>query len=330
VDGASVTPSGKSPPASANSRTLLQAIIKRSKSRAFWHSLKLILFAEVVTLVVTWLLLDANTNRWIQQKRDQTANLSQLAAQNSDWSRIDEIKQGKNSALFQSYQTRLGSFNQRYFPRDEGSIYIEIVKAGEAYTIATNDKIALDDDGKANQWEIDAYRTGKTTSSPVPIVDDSGTYLAAFTPVIKNGRVIGLVAAEYDEAPLSDFRAIVRSAFLFSAIPAVVLSLIMAYGLASFARPTEVLREIEEIAQRTRDDEHDPRWDMLTDQEKRIANFLSRGVTSTKEIASEMNLKESSVYTYIKRIKQRTGLEREQLAVLAAGLRNASFPPAGT
>ena len=321
---------GKSPTASANSKTLLQVIIKRAKSRAFWQSLKLILFAEIVTLVVTWLLLDANTNRWIQQRRDQTANLSQLAAQNSDWSRIDEIRRGKDSALLQNYKTRLGSYNKRYFPRDEGSIYIEIIKGGEAYTVGAGDQIALDDDGKANQWEIDAYRSGKTTSSPVPIIDDSGTYLAAFTPVIKNGRVIGLVAAEYDEAPLSDFQAIVRSAFLFSAIPAVLLSLIMAYGLASFARPTEVLREIEEIAKRTRADEHDPRWDKLSDQEKRIANFLSRGVTSTKEIASEMNLKESSVYTYIKRIKQRTGLEREQLAVLAAGMRNASFPPTGT
>jgi hypothetical protein len=158
VDDASVTPNGKSPTASANAKALLQAIIKRAKSRAFWQSLKLILFAEIVTLVVTWLSLDANTNRWIQQRRDHTVNLSQAAAQNSNWSRIDEIKRGKDSALLQNYQTRLAGYNKRYFPRDEGSIYIEIVKGGEAYTIGAGDQVALDDDGKANQWEIGAYK----------------------------------------------------------------------------------------------------------------------------------------------------------------------------
>jgi hypothetical protein len=43
-----------------------------------------------------------------------------------------------------------------------------------------------------------------------------------------------------------------------------------------------------------------------------------------------MGLRESSAYTYIKRMKEKTKMEREQLAVLAAGLRSASFPPADT
>jgi DNA-binding CsgD family transcriptional regulator len=310
---------------------LARTIALRTTSRAFLRSFILILIAEAVTILVAWLLLDVNATRWIQQKGAEAARLSQLAASSSDWSRIEQIKKDQDSPLFERYQQRLDHLTQQYFSRKEGSFYIAVIKNGEEYDVAANDTIALDNDDKANQWEIDAYKERKTTYSPRPIVDDTGTYLAAYTPILKNGRVIGLISAEYDEASTSDFRAIIRSTFWLSIAPAILVSLVVAFIIAStFVEPTDVLREIEDTAQSQRarspaEAENDP-WLLLTSKEKEMAEFLRQGRESIKELAESMSVSPETIKQHLKNVKLKTGWSKQALAMQAAARRSASAP----
>ena len=300
-------------------------------SRAFRRAFALILVAEAVTILVAWLLLDYNATKWIQQKGAQAARLSQMAAASSNWSHIGQIRKDEDSPLFKRYQQRLNHLTNQSFSRKEGSFYIAIVKDGEEYDVAPNDTIVLDDYGKANEWELSAYKQRKTTYSQIPIVDEGGTYLAAYTPVVQNGHVIGLIAAEYDEAPTADFRAIIRSTFLLSVGPAIIVSLVVALVLASmFVEPTDVLREIEDTAQSQRarsssEVESDP-WLKLTPKQKEIAELLRQGRESIKDLAESLVVTPETIKQHLKDIKTRTGWSKQALAVQAAARRSASEP----
>jgi hypothetical protein len=98
---------------------------------------------------------------------------------------------------------------------------------------------------KSNKWELAAYATGKTTYNDVPYSDDTGTYIAAQTPIYRNGKIVGLVTAEYDSATLGEFQGIVRKAFWLSVLPAILFALGLAYVLAAmFVEPMEIFRRI--------------------------------------------------------------------------------------
>ena len=111
--------------------------------------------------------------------------------------------------------------------------------------------MGLDEIGKANKWELAAYATGKTTYNDVPYSDNTGTYIAALTPIYRNGRIVALAAAEYDSATLAEFQGIVSRAFWLSVLPAILLALWLAYVLAAlFVEPMEIFRRIDETAAR--------------------------------------------------------------------------------
>lgn len=276
-------------------------------------------------------MLDVNATRWIQQKGAQAARLSQIAASSYDWSHIEQIKKDEDSPLFERYQQRLGDLSHLYFSRNEGAFYIAVVKNGEEYDIAAKDPTAWDNEGKSNQWEVDAYARRKTTFSPRPIVDDTGTYLAGYTPIIQNGHVIGLIGAEYDEAPTTDFREIIRSTFWLSIVPAIIVSLVVALVLAStFTEPTDVLREIEHTAQtqraRSSSEAQDDPWLLLTPKQKEIAELLRQGRESTKDLAESLTVTPGTIKQHLKDIKAKTGWSKQSLAVQAAARRSANEP----
>lgn len=308
--------------------TAAKGFVQRLTSRTFRRSLLLILIAEAVTILVAWRLLDVNATAWIQQKAAAAARLSQSAASSSDWSRIDQIESGKDSPLFDSYSKRLSDLNQRYFPRKEGSFFIAVVKHDEEYDVAANDTTALDDFGKANQWEVDAYKLRKTIYSPRPIVDDNGTYLASYTPIIEKGHVIGLLSVEIDEAPMTDFRAIIGSTFWLSVAPAILASLVVAFILASmFVEPIDVLREIEDVAQthraRSSTGAEDELWQRLTAKQKEIAELLRQGRESIKDLAESLGVSEHTIQQHLKDVRAKTGWSKQALAVQAAARRSA-------
>lgn len=200
---------------------MIKAILKRLTGKTFWKLFALILVPEAATLSATWFLLDANANGWISDKAQRAIWVSQQAARSGAWSLIDSIPKDKTSALFDRYADRLEKLSKRYFLRDDGSVYLAIVDQDTEYDIATGNTMPVDN-GKANSALTKAYATKKLTYLPGPISDDSGTYIAAFTPIVRNGKTIGLVAAEYDSAPLSVFQATVRTAFLYSSVPAII------------------------------------------------------------------------------------------------------------
>lgn len=68
------------------------------------------------------------------------------------------------------------------------------VDRGEEYRVDPLDPHWMDYAGKANDWEVAAYATGKTTHNAQPYSDESGTYLGAFTPIFRGSNVVGVVA----------------------------------------------------------------------------------------------------------------------------------------
>ena len=153
--------------------------------------------------------------------------------------------------------------------------------------------------------------------------------MAGYVPIKRNGKVRGLIAAEFDSAPLGDLQNVVRKTFLLSIIPVLLLSLIVAAILAAkYAEPTEVFREVDEAATshlaRSQVEDKDDPWNLLTPQEKEMAEQLRLGRESAKEIGDALSLTPGTVYTYFKRIKAKTGWSKQALAVQAAARREAS------
>lgn len=310
-----------------------EKIRRRWASGTFLRAFAVIVIAELLTMLLAWWLLNMNANRWIQQRVSDAVRVSKAAANANDWSQLDQIQASKDSALFRKYQNRLIDLNAKYFPHLAGSVFLVKIDNGEEYQVAAADTIPWDDDDKANQWEIEAYRKHETTFAPSPIVDNVGTYLGAYTPVINKGQVIGLVAAEIDEAPLTDFQAIVTKSFWYSIIPAVIVSMVVAAILASmFVEPTDVLREIEETAQARREqspvDEQNDVWHRLSPSEKEIAELLRQGLERTKDLAQARTVSPETIKKQLASIKDKTGWSKQQLAMQAAARRSASAPTA--
>ncbi len=309
---------------------MIRAIHQRLVSRTFLRSFILILIAQIVVISVARLLLDFNTDRWIRDKAQQAMRISQQAALSADWSRVDRIPrdQDSESQLDDRYGDMLLKFSRRYFLRNEGVLYLVVIDRGEEYNEYPGIPMS-NNDRKANASERAAYVTRKPTYAPTPITDDNGTYLAGYTPILRKGVVIGLVGAQYDSATLADFKGIVQTTFWLSIIPAILVSLVAAFVLAStFVEPIDVLRTIEETAQsqqaRSHAEEGSDPWHLLTGQEKQIAELLRQGHESAKEIADALSLTTGTVYTYLKRIKAKTGWSKQGLALQAAARRSAS------
>ena len=232
-----------------------------------------------------------------------------------------KFKAARSPHFLKSYQKRLGELDDKFFGRnDAGGVWIAYVKNGGEYQVAAEDVTPFDHvEDKANEWEVEAYAQRRTTYSRTPIVDDTGTYLAAYVPLLRDGHVIGLMSAEYDEAPISDFQAIVLSSFWLSIAPAVLIAVIIAYVLAGWLlEPSQVLRN------RSAADEE--KWCQLTAKEKELANLLIQGIHSDKELAQAMGLSRFTVADYVKEITKKTGWSRWELGLAAMRLRFSATP----
>jgi DNA-binding CsgD family transcriptional regulator len=300
--------------------TMIRGVLRRSWNRTFLTSLALILAAEAVTFVVAWLSLDFNTKRWIDEKTAQAMRISQQVSTSFDWSGIATIPKEESSPLFDRYHKKVVDLSRQYFQK-AGSIYLIRVEHGEEYDVDTGDTDFVDG-GKANDWELKAYSTHAPTLTPIPFSDDSGTYLAAYTPIVENGNVVGLVGAEYDSAPLADFRGIVQSTFIFSMVPAVLLSLFISYFLAGrLMEPMQLFRAIE-----VRKQGADPPegvtspWDVLTPSEVKVFDLWVKGRTAP-EIATALSLSVHAVKSHVKSIYRKTRLSRMELAIEAEARR---------
>ena len=100
----------------------------------------------------------------------------------------------------------------------------------------------------------------------------------------RGGKVRGLFASEIDSSPLSDFQSVVRVAFWFSIVPALLISLVVAYILASrYVEPMDVLRTIAEAKSETNAGKSGP-WNLLTARQRQVADLVKQA-KSNKEIA---------------------------------------------
>jgi DNA-binding CsgD family transcriptional regulator len=312
---------------------MIHFIVQRTASRTFRKSFGLILLAEAITILVAWRLLDFNIDRWLQTKTASVVRFSQKAAAAADWSQIDKIRKD-DAAAFDRYSDELSKLSSQYFVHDEGSIYLAFLKSGEEYDTYYGSEPPLEDAGKANQWVLTAYKTGKMAYSPDPIVDDTGTYLAAYVPILREGKVIGLVTAEFDSAPLADFQSIVSTAFWFSIIPAVLISLVVAYVLSSiFVEPMDLFRTIADTANSQRDRAAEGRdsgpWSLLTARQRQVADLVRQG-KSYREMAEVLSVSTETVKQHLKDIKARTGCGRVELAIVASAQSSPPTAPAST
>ena len=312
---------------------MIQNILERSRSQTFLTSFVLILVAEAVTIALGWALLSSNVTKWVRDRASQLVRLSQVAADSKDWSSVGTVPKEKGSKLFASYRQTLRSLSKHYYPNNQGAFFIIVLDRKEEWVMAQGDDLMdpMYDKGEADPWELSAYSLGKPTHTDSPYTNDSGTSMFAYNPIFRNAKIVGLIGVEIDSAPLADLQEIVRKTYWLSILPAILVSLLVAYALASmFVRPTDVLRTIDETAQsqraRTPEQEKNDPWNRLTPREKEIAELLGQGRGHIKDLAEVLSVGEETIKQHLKNIKQKTGWSRLDVAVQSAGRRAASAP----
>jgi DNA-binding CsgD family transcriptional regulator len=300
-------------------------------SATFRKTFILVLIAEAITICGARLLLGVNIDRWIHDKAMQAVRISQSAASSTDWMTADKIPIDRDSALFQQYLKKVNYLsNQQFKGAQDGEVFLVVIHRGKAYEINADEPPPMAHNGKANPAELGAYQTRKTAYTPFPLSDQDGTYLAAYTPVLRNGAVVGLVAAEFDTATLADMREIVRRAFWLSILPAFLLSLLMAAILTSmFVEPMEIFRRLDEttashgVAGSPGRVAEDP-LSQLSPREREIAELVRRG-QKNREIADALTVSPETVKQHLKNIREKTGFTRVDLAVQAEAQRILSI-----
>ena len=128
---------------------------------------------------------------------------------------------------------------------------------------------------------------------------------------------------------MSDFESIVRTAFLYSIGPALFVSLIVAFILASmFVEPKDILRAIDQTAKmqlaRSLKGEKDELWDSLTSREMEVAELEGEGLQN-KEIAQRLFISPETVKQHLKSITSKTGWTTRQLGLEAQARRIAQL-----
>ena len=127
---------------------MIRTVAQPSRSQIFWRALLIILIAEAVTIFVAWTLLDANIKGWLHVKSDQAIQISRLAASATDWSRIDNVPEDRESALGATYQNRLSALSDKRFSNKGGSLYLAFLDHGEEYDMYSGTEIPIEDGGK--------------------------------------------------------------------------------------------------------------------------------------------------------------------------------------
>lgn len=290
----------------------------RWNSPTFRRFVAIILVVEALTICASALLLNLGISGWIHSRTEHAIQVSRAAAATGGWDNVPDIRRGSDSPAFQFYEKKLSELSNKYVGNNTGEIYLVVLDRGNAYETYPDDPYPMHDLGKAPAWETEAYQTGRTTWNPTPRSDNGGTYLGAFTPIHVNGRIVGLVAAEFDTAPIADFQSVVRTAFWLSLLPAVIVALVVAYLLAgAFIEPMELFRKIEAVRgdATDRNKVFDP-LECLTDREREIAALVRQGL-SNKEIAGQIFVSPETVKQHLKNIREKTGFNKLDLAVHA-------------
>jgi DNA-binding CsgD family transcriptional regulator len=277
--------------------------------------------AEAITILAAWVLLGVNTNEWLRDRSMQAVGISQASAAQGDWSRMGEVPRGHDSVLFENYRKTLTALSSKFFPQNDGDVYLVYIIDGKEYRIDPYDVVPFDYVGAPSRWEVAAYASRRTTYNLVPYSDNFGTYLGAYTPIVADNKVIGLVAAEYDSATFDEFQGLVRKAFWYSVIPAIVLSLLVAYALAArFVDPMEVFRRIDETTRGTTGRDGAGPLDTLSLREREVAELVRQGLTN-RQIAERLVVTPETVKQHLKNIKEKTGFNKVDLAVHAEAVR---------
>jgi DNA-binding CsgD family transcriptional regulator len=165
----------------------------------------------------------------------------------------------------------------------------------------------------------------------VPYSDQDGTYLAANTPIFRDGKVVGLLSAQYDSATYDEFQGIVRRAFWLSILPAILIALVVAYVLATmFVEPMEIFRRIEATARSQSSGSgqtgaNGVLLDRLSPREKEVAELVRQGLTN-KEIAKRLVIAPETVKQHLKNIREKTGFTKLDLAVQVEARRLLAMP----
>lgn len=305
----------------------------RSASQTFRRSFALILIAETLTILAVWLLLGSNVSGWIRDKATQLTQISQTVAASRDWSQIATVPKDRASRLFASYRKTLADATHLYFPNRTGVVFLSVLDHGDEYIIFSDDKPTnpLTNNGKADQWGVGAYSSGRTMTTPTPQTDATGTWLEAYTPILRNGKVVCLIGAQADSAPAADLQEMERRAFSLSIFPVILMSLIVAYILAGmFVEPMYIFRRIHEEARMPAPrpaEEHSD--DHLSPREREVCDLAGQGLTN-KEIAERLYVSEETVKTHVKSIRRKTGLNKVDLAVQAQARQIASLRQSAT
>jgi RNA polymerase sigma factor (sigma-70 family) len=250
--------------------------------------------------------------------------ISTAVAEAVDWSKVQNISKNGDSLAFRFYRKKLSALEDHYFPGNQaGTIYLVVVDRDEAYENYPDQQYPMQDAGRATPWEREAYATGRTTYNDIPYSDPNGTYIGAFTPARSKGKIVGLVAATSDIAPLSDVQGIVRTAFELALVPGLIVALLLAYFLAgNFIEPMELFRRIEAAKELTtvqgHQSEQEPDlFSKLTPREREIAYLTPQGLT-IKEIAERISVSPETVKQHLKNIREKTRLKKADLAIQAA------------
>lgn len=285
----------------------------------FW----VLLIAELITIFAAWLLLNEGISIWINHKAKAIVSICKDASLTYDWSHLDEIpKHQANNPILLKYKKIFHILDQKYFPVNDGDITAVKIANGKEYLIAgeeTTDN-SQEYNGKADTLEIEAIRRGQTIYSEQPFTDDNGTQFRAYTPIFKNAQIIALLAVTLDTATIQNFKAIVRTSFWWSLIPATLISIFFAIILASrFVEPMEVLKEIEEvkihpeqvIALTGVSDKNN----CLSKREREIAALVGQGLKN-REIAEKLSISEQTVKQHLKNIFEKLGISSRWKLVL--------------
>lgn len=307
------------------------------KGSNFLRFFLILLIAEFVTVLAAWFLLNYGLKLWIRQKAHEMVKISNAVQTEVDWSRLDEIREGQShSPVFLGYMRKINALNKKYFPRNDGDISAITILKGTEYSIVSEDSKPYDEVTKANNLELEAMK-GRPTFSPMPYADEIGTHLSAFAPVIKNGKVIALITADFDSASLQNFQDIVKTSFWWAIGPAILISLILASLLAArFVEPMELIREIQAVKahpeQVATSLPQTTTESPLSKRENEIAVLVGQGLKN-REIADKLSISEETVKQHLKNIFQKLGItSRVNLALYALTmpqLNAEAHPPKG-
>jgi DNA-binding CsgD family transcriptional regulator len=292
-------------------------------TRSFARFFLIIVAVELVLVATAWAFLNVGASRWLQEKSNLALRLSRLAVADGGWNGFDQATQSNNPQAWLKFQKKMRALDTKFFGpnTNNGSVYLVVVKNGEAFETFPDDPIPMQDLGPATPWELAAYRTGTSTRIETPYSDRSGTYLGAFTPLSIDRKVAGLVAVEFDTAPIDDFRSIISEAFGLALIPAVCIALVVALILTrTFIEPAEFVRKINAVAthQSINQSPNEAKFDpiellaKLTPRERDVALMAGQQL-SRKEIGDKLRISDDTVKQHLKRIKEKTGLNKNGL-----------------